>query len=100
MQVCCSIRAFTSKGHDTGVLLQQVIKEQGSSISVVCLSGVQYYTGQKFDMEQITKAAQKQGCLVGWDLAHAIGNVPLHLDRWGVDFACWCTYKVTLLSYE
>ncbi|XP_045584712.2 kynureninase isoform X1 [Procambarus clarkii] len=71
----------------------KVIKEQGSSISVVCLSGVQYYTGQKFDMEQITKAAQKQGCLVGWDLAHAIGNVPLHLDRWGVDFACWCTYK-------
>lgn len=71
----------------------QMLKEEGSSIAVVCLGGVQYYTGQKFDMEPITKAAQEQGCLVGWDLAHAVGNVPLHLDQWGVDFACWCTYK-------
>lgn len=71
----------------------KVIKEQGPSIAVVCLSGVQYYTGQKFDMGRITKEAQEQGCLVGWDLAHAVGNVRLHLDDWGVDFACWCSYK-------
>ncbi|XP_045123520.1 kynureninase-like isoform X2 [Portunus trituberculatus] len=71
----------------------QLLKEKGPSIAVVCLSGVQYYTGQKFDMERVTKAAQEQGCVVGWDLAHAVGNVELKLDEWGVDFACWCTYK-------
>merc|ERR1711962_1216617 len=71
----------------------KILDEQGSSIAVVCLSGVQYYTGQKFDMGTITKHAQSKGCIVGWDLAHAIGNVDLQLDKWGVDFACWCTYK-------
>ncbi|XP_063868605.1 kynureninase-like isoform X1 [Scylla paramamosain] len=71
----------------------QLLKEEGPSIAVVCLSGVQYYTGQKFDMERVTKAAQEQGCVVGWDLAHAVGNVEVKLDEWGVDFACWCTYK-------
>ncbi|KAF2366791.1 Kynureninase [Trinorchestia longiramus] len=71
----------------------KVLEREGPSIAVVCLSAVQYYTGQKFDMEVITKAAQKQGCVVGWDLAHAVGNVDLRLDEWGVDFACWCTYK-------
>lgn len=71
----------------------KVIEEEGQSIAVVCMSGVQYYTGQKFNMELITKAAHEQGCFVGWDLAHAIGNVDLRLDAWNVDFACWCTYK-------
>ncbi|XP_042216189.1 kynureninase-like isoform X2 [Homarus americanus] len=71
----------------------KVIKDQGPSIALVCMSGVQYYTGQKFDIATITKAAHDQGCLVGWDLAHAIGNVRINLDDWDVDFACWCTYK-------
>lgn len=71
----------------------KLLEEEGQNIAVVCMSGVQYYTGQKFDMELITKAAHAQGCLVGWDLAHAIGNVELQLDNWGVDFACWCSYK-------
>ncbi|KAK7085033.1 hypothetical protein SK128_007461 [Halocaridina rubra] len=71
----------------------KVIEDEGESIAVVCMSGVQYYTGQKFDMELITKAAQERGCIVGWDLAHAIGNVELQLDKWNVDFACWCSYK-------
>lgn len=49
-------------------------------------------------METITKAAREEGCLVGWDIAHAVGNVRLELDKWGVDFACWCTYKVSLFG--
>ncbi|XP_068209059.1 uncharacterized protein [Palaemon carinicauda] len=71
----------------------QILEKEGNSICVVCLSGVQYYTGQKFDMELITRAAQAKGAYVGWDLAHAIGNVEICLDKWNVDFACWCSNK-------
>ncbi|XP_054632758.1 kynureninase isoform X3 [Dunckerocampus dactyliophorus] len=70
-----------------------VIEAEGASVAVVMLSGVQYYTGQLFNMAAITEAAQKKGCLVGFDLAHAAGNVELKLHDWGVDFACWCSYK-------
>ncbi|KAI0006082.1 kynureninase [Russula compacta] len=71
----------------------EVIEKQGPSIALVVFSGVQYYTGQWFPMQSITKAAKAQGCTCGWDLAHAIGNVPLSLHDWDVDWAVWCSYK-------
>jgi kynureninase len=69
------------------------IAEEGSQLALVWLPGVQYLTGQRLDIERITAAGAGTGCVVGWDLAHAPGNVPLRLHDWGVDFAVWCTYK-------
>ncbi|KZT31819.1 kynureninase [Sistotremastrum suecicum HHB10207 ss-3] len=71
----------------------KTISEQGSSIALVLFSGIQYYTGQFFPIKSVTEAAIAQGCIVGWDLAHAVGNVPLQLHDWNVDFAVWCSYK-------
>jgi kynureninase len=70
-----------------------VIDEHASTTALLLLPGIQYYTGQWFDMPRITKYAQSKGLIVGWDLAHAAGNVPLQLHDWNVDFAAWCTYK-------
>lgn len=69
------------------------IREHSSSLALVLFSGVQYYSGQYFAMPEITRAAHDAGALCGWDLAHAVGNVPLSLHDWDVDFAVWCTYK-------
>jgi kynureninase len=71
----------------------KMIDEHASTTALVLLPGIQYYTGQLFDIKTITKYAQDRGLTVGWDLAHAAGNVPLHLHEWNVDFAAWCTYK-------
>lgn len=69
------------------------IKEVGESVALVMIGGVNYYNGQLFDLKSIASAAHSIGAYVGYDLAHAVGNVPLHLHDWNVDFACWCSYK-------
>ncbi len=71
----------------------QSIKDHRDSLALVLLPGVQYYTGQFLDIQAIAQAATPLGIPVGIDLAHAVGNVPLQLHEWGIDFACWCTYK-------
>ena len=69
------------------------IAEVGEECALVLIGGVNYYTGQVFDIQAITRAAKNIGVFVGWDLAHAAGNIELKLHDWGVDFAAWCSYK-------
>ena len=69
------------------------LDRQGDTVALVLLGGVNYLTGELMDVPAITAAGHAAGATVGWDLAHAAGNVPLHLHDWNVDFAAWCSYK-------
>lgn len=73
--------------------IMATIEANAESVALVMLGGINYYTGQLFDIQSITEAAQKAGAIAGFDLAHAAGNVQLELHKWNVDFAVWCSYK-------
>ncbi len=73
--------------------IESAIQETGDELALLFFSGVQYYTGQAFDIEKLTKSAHSVGALAGFDCAHAAGNVKMQLHDWNVDFAAWCTYK-------
>ncbi len=93
----CESIVTVKHGVESGLLSTELIcstiEQHRDSLALVLLPGIQYYTGQFLDMQQITAAAHRYNIPVGFDLAHAAGNVPMQLHDWDVDFAVWCTYK-------
>ncbi len=87
------LQADQDNGCISMAAIDKVLAEHGPRIALVMLPGVQYRTGQAFDLKAITELAHAQGCTVGFDLAHAVGNLPLQLHASGADFAVWCSYK-------
>jgi len=89
------IEVAPAPGHHTldTAQIEAAIAQAGDSLALVLFPGIQYYTGQLFDMARIAKAGHSVGAMVGFDLAHAIGNVPMQLHEWQADFAVWCSYK-------
>ncbi|WP_266181262.1 kynureninase [Dyella humicola] len=87
------LRSDEPNGTTSMAAIERMLAEHGSRIALVMLPGIQYRTGQAFDLAAITRLANRQGCMVGFDLAHAVGNLPLQLHDSGADFAIWCSYK-------
>ena len=73
--------------------IESLLQREGESIALVLMAGVNFFTGQALDMQRITAAGHRAGCIVGFDLAHAAGNLEMRLHDWNVDFAAWCSYK-------
>ncbi|GAB4329128.1 MAG: kynureninase [Flammeovirgaceae bacterium] len=73
--------------------IAEIIEQHSDELALVVFGGVNYYTGQAFDMKTIAEEAHRVGAFVGFDLAHAVGNIPLQLHQWKADFAVWCSYK-------
>ena len=91
-----SLIELSSKSGDPFIPTEEIealLAAEGAEIALVMLPGVQYYSGQAFDLKRIALAGHKAGCKVGFDLAHAVGNLPLQLHDSGADFAVWCNYK-------
>ena len=86
-------KAENDKNYFNDDNIVKIIQEQGSEIATILIGGVNYYNGQLLDIKRITKWGKKMGSMVGFDLAHAVGNVTLDLNKWNVDFAAWCSYK-------
>jgi kynureninase len=88
---------FVSPEHDDAPIahaaIEETIEKHHQELGLILLPGVQYYTGQVFDIAAIAKLAKKYSIPVGFDLAHAAGNIPMKLHEWGADFAVWCSYK-------
>jgi len=95
----CVLKASPREGEESLRTedIEKLIEKNKDSLALVMFAGVQYYTGQAFEMEKIVKAVRghcgEEACKVGFDLAHAVGNIELRLHDWDVDFACWCSYK-------
>ena len=87
------LEADEANGLISTAAIEHVLAEHGSRIALVMLPGVQYRNGQSFDLKAITEIGHRHGCIVGFDLAHAVGNLPLQLHDSGADFAIWCSYK-------
>ena len=91
-----SLIKLTARDGEASIRIEditEIIDREGNEIALIILGGVNYYTGQVFDFETITKLGQDKGIVIGFDLAHAAGNIKLDLHKWGVDFAVWCSYK-------
>jgi len=87
------LEADEPNGIASPAAIERALAEHGSRIALVMLPGVQYRNGQAFDLKAITESGHRHGCMVGFDLAHAVGNLPLQLHDSGADFAIWCSYK-------
>ena len=87
------LEADEANGSISAAAIERVLDQHGARIALVLLPGVQYRSGQVFDLKRIVELAQRRGCAVGFDLAHSVGNVPLNLHDSGCDFAVWCSYK-------